>query len=103
MITVGEILVRPFRAGPSAVAVAEGFLEHFAELELIEIDYAIAREAARIPREHGLAHARCPSSSRARAVSNCDLLCTNDQSPRRGCRSASASACACSRTLAEKH
>ncbi len=48
MITVGEILVRPFRAGPAAVAVAEAFLQQFAELDLVEMDYAIAREAARI-------------------------------------------------------
>ncbi len=79
MITVGEILVRPFRAGPSAVAVAEGFLQHFAELELIEIDYAIAREAARIRASTDL---RMPDALilSSAAFANCDLLCTNDRS-----------------------
>ena len=79
MITVGEILVRPFRVGPSAVAVAEGFLRHFAELDLIEIDYAIAREAARIRASTDL---RMPDALilSSATVASCDLLCTNDQS-----------------------
>jgi predicted nucleic acid-binding protein len=79
MITVGEVLVRPFRAGPSAVATAEGFLQHFAELELIEIDYAIAREAARIRAATDL---RMPDAMilSSATVANCDLLCTTDRS-----------------------
>jgi predicted nucleic acid-binding protein len=48
MVTVAEILVRPFRSSQAAVATAEGFLRHFGEIRLVDIDYAIAREAARI-------------------------------------------------------
>src|SRR6266540_6524103 len=48
MVTVEEILVRPFRAGPAAVARAEGFLRHFADITLVTVDYEVAREAARI-------------------------------------------------------
>ncbi len=79
MITVGEILVRPFRAGGSAVAVAEGFLQHFAELDLIGIDYAVAREAARIRAGTDL---RMPDALilSSATVAACDLLCTNDRS-----------------------
>ena len=79
MITVGEVLVRPFRVGPSAVATAEGFLQHFAELELIEIDYAIAREAARIRASTDM---RMPDALilSSATVASCDLLCTNDRS-----------------------
>ncbi len=46
MVTVEEILVRPFRRGTAAVATAEGFLRHFADLRLVEVTYEIAREAA---------------------------------------------------------
>jgi uncharacterized protein len=79
MITVGEILVRPFRAGKSAVATAEGFLQHFADLDLIETDYAIAREAARIRAGTDL---RMPDALilASATVTSCDLLCTNDRS-----------------------
>ncbi len=79
MITVGEILVRPFRAGVSAVATADGFLQHFAELDLIEIDYAIAREAARIRAATDL---RMPDALilSSATTASCDLLCTNDRS-----------------------
>lgn len=78
-ITVAEILVRPFRAGSSAVATAEGFLRHFADLDLIEVDYAIAREAARIRASTGL---RMPDALvlASASVAICDLLCTNDRS-----------------------
>jgi predicted nucleic acid-binding protein len=48
MVTVGEILVRPFRRGQAAIAVAEGFLRHFADMRLIGVSYEVAREAARI-------------------------------------------------------
>ena len=48
MVTVEEILVRPFRRGSAAVATAEGFLRHFADIRLVEMSYDIAREAARI-------------------------------------------------------
>ena len=53
-ITVAEILVRPFRRGPAAVATAEGFLRHFGDLRLIDVTYDIAREGARIRAETDL-------------------------------------------------
>ena len=78
MVTVGEILVRPFRVGAKAVSIAEGFLGHFAELDLIEIDYAIAREAARI---RAVSDLRMPDALiLATAMRDgIDRLCTNDQ------------------------
>lgn len=54
MITVAEILVRPFRRGPSAVATAEGFLQHFADLRLVVVSYEVAREGARLRATTGL-------------------------------------------------
>jgi predicted nucleic acid-binding protein len=53
-VTVAELLVRPFRAGPSALATAEGFLQFFGELAIAEVTYAIAREAAAIRARTGL-------------------------------------------------
>lgn len=47
-VTVAEILVRPFRRGPAAVATAEGFLQHFADIGLVPITYEVAREGARL-------------------------------------------------------
>ena len=48
VLTATETRVRPFRTGVTAVAAAQGFLGHFAGLRLVEIDYQIAREAARL-------------------------------------------------------
>jgi predicted nucleic acid-binding protein len=78
MVSVGEILVRPFRAGPAALAIAEGFLGHFADLDLIEIDYAIAREAARI---RATTDMRMPDALilSTALVAGIDLFCTNDR------------------------
>ena len=53
-ITVGEILVRPFRQGSGAVAIAESFLLHFGDIALVDVTYAVAREAARIRAATGL-------------------------------------------------
>lgn len=79
MVTVGEILVRPFRAGPAALAIAEGFLRHFAELQLIAVDYGVAREAARIRATSDL---RMPDALILSSAIACgaDLLVTNDRS-----------------------
>jgi predicted nucleic acid-binding protein len=78
-ITVGEILVRPFRRGPRAVAIAEGFLGHFAEMRLIDVSYPIAREAARLRARTNL---RMPDAlivaSALRA--DADLLVTSNRS-----------------------
>jgi predicted nucleic acid-binding protein len=48
MVTVAEILVRPFRRGPAAIATAEAFLQHFGDIRLVPVTYDIAREAARL-------------------------------------------------------
>ena len=48
MVTVAEILVRPFRRGPAAVATAEAFLQHFADMRLVPVTYEVAREGARL-------------------------------------------------------
>jgi len=47
-ITVTETLVRPFQRGPAALATAETFLRHFGPLQLVDVTYEIAREAARL-------------------------------------------------------
>jgi predicted nucleic acid-binding protein len=40
--------VRPFAAGAAAVRIGDAFLLHFPNLTVSGIDYAIAREAARL-------------------------------------------------------
>jgi predicted nucleic acid-binding protein len=47
-VTAAEVLVRPFAVGPRAVAVAELFMRHFPNLDVAEVSYGIAREAARV-------------------------------------------------------
>jgi predicted nucleic acid-binding protein len=79
MVTVEEILVRPFRSGPAAVATAEGFLRHFAEIRLVDVSYEIAREAARIRAATGL---RTPDALiiATALVTEVDILVTGDRS-----------------------
>ncbi len=79
VVTVQEILVRPFRGGPAAVATAEGFLRHFAEIRLVEVTYDIAREAARIRAMSGI---RAPDALiiATALVTGADVLVTNDRS-----------------------
>jgi predicted nucleic acid-binding protein len=79
VVTVQEILVRPFRAGPASIATAEGFLRHFAEIGLIEVTYEIAREAARI---RAISEIRAPDAlvMATAVVTDADLLVTNDRS-----------------------
>ena len=79
MVTVGEILVRPFKAGPAPTAIAEGFLRHFSELELIPVDYEVAREAARIRASTDLRMPDALILSSALA-SSAEVLVTNDRS-----------------------
>ncbi len=79
MVTVGEILVRPFKAGPVVTAIAEGFLRHFSELELIPVDYEVAREAARIRASTDLRMPDALILSSALASSP-KVLVTNDRS-----------------------
>ena len=78
-VTVEEILVRPFRLGTTAVATAEGFLRHFAEIGLVAVTYDIAREAARIRAVAGL---RTPDALiiATAVVAGTDILVTNDRS-----------------------
>jgi predicted nucleic acid-binding protein len=78
MVTVEEILVRPFKAGAAAVARAEGFLRHFADIGLIAVDYEVAREAARIRATAGL---RTPDAIvlASALVRGVDILVTNDR------------------------
>jgi predicted nucleic acid-binding protein len=79
MVTVGEILVHPFRRGPAAVATAEGFLRHFADIRLIEVSYEIAREAARI---RAVTNLRTPDALiiATTVISELDILVSNDGS-----------------------
>lgn len=79
MVTVHEILVRPFRSGPAAVAIAEGFLRHFAEIRLAEVTYDVARESARIRASTGI---RAPDALIVATAleAGIDVLVTNDRS-----------------------
>ncbi|MEP6640052.1 MAG: type II toxin-antitoxin system VapC family toxin [Chloroflexota bacterium] len=78
VVTVGEILVRPFKAGPSAVATAEGFLRHFGEIRLLDVTYDVAREAARIRAATGL---RMPDALviASALISEVEIVVTNDR------------------------
>jgi predicted nucleic acid-binding protein len=77
-VTVAEILVRPFRAGPGAVARTEAFLRHFGEIRLVGVDYEVAREAARIRARTNL---RMPDALivASAVVGGADVVVTNDE------------------------
>lgn len=79
MMTVTELLVRPYRSGPAAVAIIEGFVRHFGDLRLLPIDYPTANEAARIRAATGLP---TPDSLIVAGfvVGGQDILLTNDSS-----------------------
>ena len=78
-VTVQEILVRPFRRGSAAVATAEGFLRHFAEIRIVDVSYEIAREAARI---RSVSELRTPDALiiATAVVTAADVVVTNDLS-----------------------
>lgn len=78
-VTVTELLVRPFRRGPAAVATAEGFLRHFGDLQVVDVTYAVAREAARLRAITGLP---TPDSLiiASAALAAVDVVVTNDRS-----------------------
>ena len=78
-VTVQEILVRPFRRGSAAVATAEGFLRHFAEIRIVDVSYEIAREAARI---RSVTELRTPDALiiATAVVTAADVVVTNDLS-----------------------
>ena len=77
MATVTETLVRPFRVGASAVAIAEQFLQHFGQMQLMDITYEIAREAARLRADSQL---RTPDALilATALVSGASVVVTND-------------------------
>jgi predicted nucleic acid-binding protein len=77
-VTVGEILVLPFKRGPAAVAVAEGFLRHFADMRLVAVTYEVAREAARVRALTDLPMPDALIISSALAV-DADVLVTSDR------------------------
>jgi len=77
-ITVQEILVRPFRTGASALATAEGFLRHFADMDLVDVSYDIAREAARIRASTGILTPDAIILATG-FVSRVDTIVTNDR------------------------
>lgn len=81
-ITVGEILVRPFRQGSAAVAMAESFLRHFGDIALVDVTYSVAREAARIRAVCGLRMPDAVILASALEV-DAELLVTSDHSWRR--------------------
>ncbi len=78
-VTVQEILVRPFRRGSAAVATAEGFLRHFAEIRIVDVSYEIAREAARI---RSVTELRTPDALiiATAVVTEVEVVVTNDLS-----------------------
>jgi predicted nucleic acid-binding protein len=78
-VTVGEILVRPFRRGTAAIATAEGFLRHFGDLHLIHVTYEVAREGARIRALTDLAMPDALIVGSASATGT-DIVVTNDRS-----------------------
>jgi predicted nucleic acid-binding protein len=82
MITVAEILVRPFRSGTRAVATAEAFLQHFADVRLVPVSYEVARQAASLRAAAGLPMPDSLIVSSA-IVTGADLIVTNDRSWRR--------------------
>jgi predicted nucleic acid-binding protein len=77
-VTVAEILVRPFRTSPAVVATAEGFLRHFGDLRLVDVTYAVAREAARIRALTDLAMPDAFIAASA-SIAEIDILVTNDR------------------------
>jgi predicted nucleic acid-binding protein len=48
VVSVAETFARPFAAGVATVGIVDAFLRHFPNLTVLDIDYDIAREAARL-------------------------------------------------------
>lgn len=77
-VTVTEAMVRPFRlASAPAIATVETFLRMFPNLEVVSVDFAIAREAARVRALTGLATPDCLVISTA-IVMGADVIVAND-------------------------
>jgi predicted nucleic acid-binding protein len=77
-LTAAELLVRPFRSGAAAVASVEGFLRFFASIRLVEVSYAIGREAARVRAATGLAMPDAIVVATA-LENHAEVLVTNDR------------------------
>ena len=87
-VTVTEALVRPFRLAaptqasedeaPDAITTVEDFLRNFPILAIVPVDYAVAREAARIRALTGLRTADALVMATAR-VSGAGVLVGNDE------------------------
>jgi predicted nucleic acid-binding protein len=78
MVTVAEILVRPFQRSPAAVATAEAFLQHFADMRLVPVSYDVAREGARLRASTALPMPDALIVATA-VVVGADLLVTEDR------------------------
>lgn len=79
VITEAELLVKPYRENNSAAIEAVNFfLEEFPNLEIIEVNRKISRQAAQIRAESGL---RLPDAIILSTAinNNCDLLIGNDK------------------------
>jgi predicted nucleic acid-binding protein len=76
-VTVTETLVRPFKAGAPELGIAEDFLLHFPNLKVDGVDYAVAREAARLRAESNL---RTPDALiiATASVHNIPIVVAND-------------------------
>jgi predicted nucleic acid-binding protein len=85
MVTVAEILVRPFRRGSAAVATAEAFLQHFADIRLVPVTYDVAREGARLRASTGLPMPDALIIASALIV-GADAFVTNDRNWRKRLR-----------------
>ncbi len=78
VVTAAELLVRPFRRGSAAVTTVEGFLRHFGELQILDVTYGVAHEAARIRADSGLPMPEALIAASA-VVEEVDVLVTNDR------------------------
>lgn len=78
VLTAGELFVRPFRAGPAAIASVEGFLRFFASIRVADVTYGVAREAARIRAATNLAMPDAIVVATALSA-RADVLVTNDR------------------------
>lgn len=78
VVSVTEILVRPFAAGPAALALGEAFLLHSPNLEVVPVDLPIAREAARLRADRGLKTPDALILATA-ALAHVDVVVSNDE------------------------
>ncbi len=78
-VTVTETLVRPFQSSAAtAVGVVETFLTQFPNLIVVPVDYAVAREAARVRGTTGLSTADSLIIATA-LIKRADVVVGNDE------------------------